>query len=150
MDDHLRPHVESLPTYLKDTIHLLNILDGLHVDTNTLLVCIDVVALYSSIPHQLGLTMVRSFLDERTNIHQDYNMFILKLLEFILTHNAFIFYCFQYLQMQGVAMGIICALFYAKLYLGGWEWTIFGSEDLSMYFRYVSSWQRYIDDILIF
>lgn len=26
IDDYLRPHVESLPSYLKDTIHLLTIL----------------------------------------------------------------------------------------------------------------------------
>lgn len=77
-------------------------------------------------------------------------MFILELLEFILTHNAFIFDRSHYLQMQGMAMWTTCALSYANLYLGEWELTIFGSEDLSMYFCHISLWRRYIDDILIF
>lgn len=58
VDRLLQPLVEGLPSHIKDTIHLLQILDGLHVKGDTLLVDIDVEALYSSIPHDLGLSVI--------------------------------------------------------------------------------------------
>lgn len=42
IDDYLHPHVESLSTYLKYTIHVLTVLEGLYVPTNTILASIDV------------------------------------------------------------------------------------------------------------
>lgn len=47
INDYLRPSVESLPSYLKDTIHLLTILDNVHVTEETQLASIDVEVLYS-------------------------------------------------------------------------------------------------------
>ena len=37
-----------------------------------------------------------------------------------------------------------------KPVLGGWEWSIFSFEHLSMYLCHISLLQRYIIDILIF
>lgn len=44
------PHVLSIPSYIRDTIHLLQNVDELQVLTEALLVAIDVQALYTSIP----------------------------------------------------------------------------------------------------
>lgn len=63
--DYLRPHVESLSTYLKDTIHLLTILEGLSVPMNTILASINMEALYSSIAHTRGISVTATFLSER-------------------------------------------------------------------------------------
>lgn len=49
--------VEALPSYT-DTIHLPQILDSLHVNVDTILVAIDVEALYSLIPHDSGLSVI--------------------------------------------------------------------------------------------
>lgn len=43
---------------------------------------------------------------------------------FVLTHNWFVFKGFQYLQVQGVAMGTRTPAI-ANLYLGAWEQMIF-------------------------
>lgn len=42
IDQHLRPHVMDLPSYTKDTIHLLQILDSLVVSDSAILVTVDV------------------------------------------------------------------------------------------------------------
>lgn len=73
IDNYLRPHVEPLPCFLKDTIHLLTILDNTHVTDDTILASIDVEALYSSIPHDKGLLIYASFLRERSNEYHKYN-----------------------------------------------------------------------------
>lgn len=64
VDEYLRPHVVTLPSYIKDTTDLLKNLDSLIVPTDCLLVAIDIEALYSSIPHNLGVETISKFLDE--------------------------------------------------------------------------------------
>lgn len=54
VDDYLRPHNTLLPSYLKDTIQLLKILDKINLPPGCLLVMIDIESLYSSIPHERG------------------------------------------------------------------------------------------------
>ncbi|KAM9320087.1 uncharacterized protein PAF06_004553 [Gastrophryne carolinensis] len=109
IDHHLQPLVYQLPSYLKDTGHLLRILDGLTVPPGTFLVGLDVEALYSSIPHQQGLAAIRFFLNELDISRHNLNIFILRLLEFVLTHNFFLFNGSLYHQVQGTAMGTTCA-----------------------------------------
>lgn len=119
--DYLHPYVDGLYSCLKDTIHPLMILDNLHVDEEATLVFIDVEALYSNNFHSSGINMVLPFLKQRSAEFTLYNNLVFELLEFILTHNEFMFDGSHYLQVQGEAMGTTCALLYANLYLGGWE-----------------------------
>lgn len=44
VDNQLRPLVEDFPSHIKDTIHFLQMLDGLHIDGQTILVAIDLEA----------------------------------------------------------------------------------------------------------
>lgn len=48
VDTYLQPYVVSLPSFVKDTIHLLQIIDGVIISDDSILVGIDVEALYSS------------------------------------------------------------------------------------------------------
>lgn len=57
LDRHLRPFVIGLPSYVHDTIHLLQSLEGLHISPHTFLVAIDIEALYSSLYIALSLTI---------------------------------------------------------------------------------------------
>lgn len=74
------------------------------------------------------------------------NTFILKLLEFILTRNYFLFMDQMYLQIQGVAS---CAPSYANLYLGGWERMVFSDDLMEPFLDHVLGWFRFIDDLLV-
>jgi len=68
LDFILQPIVQSLPSYNKDTNHALNLLDKVNTSPTfypCLLFTLDVVALYTSIPHTDGLRAPTFFLDRR-------------------------------------------------------------------------------------
>ncbi|KAM5151821.1 cytochrome P450 2W1-like [Mantella aurantiaca] len=118
VDLHLRPYVMSLPSFIQDTPHLLRTIHDLQVPPGSWLVAIDVEALYSSIPHELGCQAINSFLQQRPQNEWKFNNFMLQALKFILHHNIFCFNNQIFLQRQGVAMGTSCAPSYANLFLG--------------------------------
>ncbi|XP_072016901.1 uncharacterized protein [Amphiura filiformis] len=67
LDEILRPIVESLPTYVRDSPHALRILNELDIhDERLLLFTMDVKSLYTCIPHDEGLRALRFFLDQRS------------------------------------------------------------------------------------
>jgi hypothetical protein len=50
----LRPFVENLPSYIKDTTDYLKKILNLTIPENTTLVTMDVTSLYTNIPHDDG------------------------------------------------------------------------------------------------
>ncbi|XP_040293005.1 uncharacterized protein LOC121004741 [Bufo bufo] len=122
---------------------MLRRLNGIHVDPDVVLVTCDIESLYTSIYHDQGVRASRSFL---TMSDYDNGMieFILTLLEFMLTHNYFLFKDRLFLQLQGTAMGASCAPAYANLFLGLWEREIV--QETPGYDAALL-WSRYIDDV---
>ncbi|CAJ0946852.1 unnamed protein product [Ranitomeya imitator] len=128
---------------MKDTTDVLRRIDGLVLEEDMWLVTCDVESLYTSIDHSHGMRAAKFFLD-MTNLGPELIHFILELLQFILTHNFFVFKDRPFLQLQGTAMGASCAPSYANLFLGLWERdTVLDTPGHSS----VVSWLRYIDDI---
>lgn len=84
IDDYLRLHVASLLSYLGDTVQVLRALDGLNVLPDAILVMVDIEALYLSILHKLGLSVVSHFLMERGTSAYQMNSFIIRLLNHVL------------------------------------------------------------------
>lgn len=120
IDAYLQPFVLTLPSFIKDTI--LQKIDELSYTDESILVAIDIEALYSSIPNTKGLTAISRILKQGSRYDTALNEFINDGLEFILHHNSFLFDGSQYFQVQGVqgvAMGTRCAPSYVNLYLGG-------------------------------
>lgn len=128
---------------------MLQIPDNLHIPEHSILVTIDVEALYSLIPHDKGLVGIMHILHTKATHEQAYNEFIIPLLEFILKHHIFTFNGSQYLHIQGVAMGTCCAPAYANLYLGEWEQMLFTDELMLMYTDHISAWYHYINNIFV-
>lgn len=90
VDNTIKPSVQNLPTYLKDSLHLLHICQQLRLPPGKLLVTIDhVKSLYSNILHQKGIQTINEFLLK--DAQHKCGTFILDLLFFILTHNYFMF-----------------------------------------------------------
>ncbi|XP_069613347.1 uncharacterized protein [Ranitomeya imitator] len=113
-----------------------------------LLVTADIEQLYTSIRHVDGLRASRFYL-ESSNLDPDLRELVLELLEFILTHNFFVFKDRFFLQRQGTAMGAACAPSYANLFLGYWEREIFqGGAQPVPHVHQILGWYRYIDDVL--
>ncbi|XP_040178452.1 uncharacterized protein LOC120911183 [Rana temporaria] len=149
VDSHLKPFVLHLPSYIKDTIHLLQKVQHFKVSPGALLVAIDVEALYSSIPHSLGLSAIKNTLLPIFRGDRRLGEFLIMALEFILYHGVFSFDGSHFLQVQGVAMGTSCAPSYANLYLGEWEKLFLTSTPVQPLIHLVSGWHRYIDVLMI-
>ncbi|XP_077136883.1 uncharacterized protein LOC143793776 [Ranitomeya variabilis] len=138
IDFYLKPMVETLPSYVRDTTDALARVDGILVDHNTLMVTADVESLYTCIDHEQGIDAVRLFLGASDRDGP--------LCDLVLTHNFFVFKDQFYLQKRGTAMGAACSPSYANLFLGSWERSLFGDEGPRAA-SHVLCWHRYIDDI---
>ncbi|OCT59677.1 hypothetical protein XELAEV_18000535mg [Xenopus laevis] len=103
-------------------------LNGLVLDSDCILVGLDVEALYMSIPYDRGLAALTSIFELIHKPIDEHHGFIVEALRFVLYHNVFLFDGTYYLQRQGVAMGAKCAPSYANLYLGEWECHVFSNE----------------------
>ncbi|CAJ0934348.1 unnamed protein product [Ranitomeya imitator] len=144
VDFYLQRCVESLPSFVKDTTDVLRRFDGLTLEDDMWLVTCDVESLYTSIDHSHGMRAAQFFLN-MTNLSTELIQFILNLLQFIPTHNYFVFKDRPFLQLQGTAMGASCAPSYANLFLGLWERdTVLDTPGHGS----VILWLRYIDDVL--
>ena len=96
--------------FIKKIKHLKNIPD------NALLVTTDVVGLYPSIPHEVGLRALKEILDrmeEKKICTQD----LVKMAEFVLKNNYFEFKSQVKQQISVVAISIKFALTYACIFM---------------------------------
>ncbi|XP_073508111.1 uncharacterized protein [Phyllobates terribilis] len=146
IDYYLKPLAQTLPSYVRDSTEVLTRINNITLETDMILVTSDVEALYTCIDHGQGIEAVRFFLG-MSNWDGRTCELVVELLEYILTHNFFVFKDQFYVQKRGTAMGAACAPSYANLFMGYWERTIFGDEDAQM-MSSVPMWLRYIDDIL--
>ncbi|XP_053575255.1 leucine--tRNA ligase, cytoplasmic [Bombina bombina] len=145
LDHILQPTMLSLPGYIKDSTHLITQLkDIVWKDTYTW-VTIDVAALYSNIPHTLGLEAINIMLHQHSNYSDQFISFIVQVTEFLQKHNFFMFQGEYYLQRCGTVMGAKFALAYANIYMGWLELNrIFAdsfpfSDNVILYGRFIDN-----------
>ena len=110
MDHWLQPIVTKLPSYVQDTTHMLQVLQdwNLHYgpfDDNTLLVTLDVVGLYTNIPHDDLHTTLHHFLDNGTASNSPPVEELIRIMDHVLTNNVFEFDGELFQQVFGTAMG---------------------------------------------
>lgn len=146
VDEHLKPLVQALPSYCKDSFHFLEILRNLQLPSSgehpVLMAVIDVVSLYTNIPHDEGLAALRWSLNGRVDGAEPSSDFLTGLAELVLTKNAFSFEGLHYLQIKGTAMGTRMAPSYANIFMGRLEQEFLSREPLQPFL-----WVRYIDDV---
>lgn len=131
-------------------IHVLQVLENVVFNPDSLLVAIDVETLYSSIPHHLGLAAIQHILSQSHRDDKKIHKFRISALEYILLHNIFTFDGSHYLQVQGVAIGTSCVPSYENLYLGEWERSLLDDDDdIVPLMSNITSWYCYIDDVLL-
>ena len=138
----LNPLAKKLPSHVRDSFHLIALLRTARLRPTSLLVTLDVRALYTNVPIEEGLQRVRrAFIQHPDPNRPDTE--ILELLHLSLTANDFVFEEKAYLQTSGVAMGKAFGGSFCNLYMGEWESTALASASLRP-----SLWLRYQDDIL--
>ncbi len=146
-DIELRPLVLLMLSYIKDTTHFLKRLASLGPQPpGTILVVLDVNALYPSIPiedglHQVGLRIHKY----RDRYKKPSTSALIKLMRLVLEKNNFQFNGVNYLQIAGTAMGTRMAPQFANLYMAQFEekYVYSYKPDLDKY------WFRFIDDVFL-
>lgn len=149
---HLCP---SIPSYIKDDMEFLNHIPAI-VPEETLLTSFDVTSLYTNIPHDLGLTAVKYWIEEkRDEIDSRFETnFILEATKIVLEKNTFYNDGNKYRQIKGTAMGTKIAPTYANLVMGYLEQQMY--RQISVQFDQnfcdyvIQFWKRYLDDCIIF
>lgn len=147
IDSLIKDLVNTLPSYVCDTGDILSKIENLAFPGDVLLVGIDIEALYTSIPHEWGISAVFHFFEKHYSTMGAQNEFIIELLDLALKHNYFQFLGNSFQQRCSTSMGAPWAPAYACLHLRWWEEeVVYGSP---MYLGHARTWLRYINDILM-
>ena len=118
----LKPLMQSLPSYVKDTTDFIQKLKSTKLaHAKSYLVTLDVSSLYNNIPHKDGLDACRFFLNNASTSNDLPVESILKLVELVLENNHFQFNKENYMQEMGTAMGSPMAPAYSSLFMGKLE-----------------------------
>ena len=117
LDYHLQPLARQVKSYLKDTNDFVRKLRDLPSLPDDVLLCtIDVVGLYPNIPHDDGLTAIKTALDkreEKTILTES----LLELAKCVIKNNIFEHNCRFFKRKQGTAIGTKMAPPYAILFM---------------------------------
>ncbi|XP_063775638.1 uncharacterized protein LOC134911273 [Pseudophryne corroboree] len=148
LDVFLQPVVQSQKTYLKDTISLIIHLQSLPVlPSNAFLCTLDIVSLYTNIPHSGGLSAVTTLLSSSPLYTGSELSFFIKLLELTLKRNYFLFDSRWFVQQQGCAMGSCVAPAFANSYMFEVErQALFNEKEVA---EKIPFFVRYIDDLFL-
>ena len=148
--DHFSKEIpEKLDSHIKDTPHLLRMLENLNQTCtqpeNAILVSIDVVGLYPNIPQDEGMKAFREYISDPMYRDQTIpSTLLMTFLRYVLSFNSFVFDGKLYLQCWGTAIGTKVAPTYANIFMADLEKKILTewrgcSPDL---------WKRFLDDII--
>ena len=141
IDHFLQPLASKHESYLKDTSDFLNKLKEVKVNESSLIVTLDVEAMYTNIDHESGLTAVKKAFEENPDPTRP-DQHILDLLELSLKNNDFQFNGETFLQIKGTAMGKKYAPSYANIFMAHFE-----TEAMKKYSLKPTVYFRFLDDI---
>ncbi|XP_069495705.1 uncharacterized protein [Ambystoma mexicanum] len=147
LDEALKPFVIQMPSYIRDSTHILQSLQDIIWEPDYLLATIDVVALYTNINHDLALQTIDYVFRNTSASYSDHVSMLKQFLQFVLGNNMFIFNDQFYLQVRGVAMGAKFAPSLANLFMSFYEETHILNQ--VQFVSNIVMWRRYIDDIFL-
>lgn len=128
LDTYLTVAEKNIPYILRDTTAYLNILKDVNLTENSNLFTMDVVSLYTNIPHEEGARWVSDFYEETLHLWDsqapdikpvDKNT-IYKMIITILENTTFTFDNKYYTQNYGTTMGAIFSVKFANIYMHKW------------------------------
>ena len=138
----LQPYMPTIPSSIYDTDDFIRIIRNIiDLHSDVLLVTLDVVSLYPSIPDDFGLCALKDFLLDR-NLPNIVVNGIHNMTELVLKKNVFEFNSECLLQTSGTAIGTKIAQAYANIVM-----SIFERNLLTGSCNKPLVWFRYIDDI---
>jgi hypothetical protein len=122
IENELSENIKQLPSYIKDTTDFLNKLQSIEqpLPPETIMFCLDVKALYPSVPRNETRNACRIDLDKRTNPKLPTED-ALKLIDTVPENNIFAFNDKTYVQTEGTAIGSRLGMSYACTHMGEWK-----------------------------
>ena len=138
--DHFIGPLVLLPnSYIRDSTHLINILNKFNMPPGMLLCTMDITSLYTNIPQNEGIQSIKELLaiHRHTNT-SPHNSYIVELHEVVLTNIYFDFNGQHYHHISDTAMGTKLAPLYANLFMTKFVYT---------YHLQPTLWKRFIDGI---
>ena len=144
LDHVLQPSAQSYPDFLRNSTELVNILENITVPEETILVTLDVISLYPSLPQGECLDIIhREMFEPQELIIFNPNL-VTHLLHTNINNNYFQFAGVTFLQPQGTAMGASFSPTIANIYM-----SIMLHNFLTTASEKPLLLKRYIDDIFI-
>lgn len=146
VEKHCQPLAEKIPTRIKDTQHLLKIIDELNskeLPSDAILVSFDIVNMFPSIDNKMGISAVQKALETREDKTPS-TQCILEALEICLTHNNSMFDGKHLIQTNGTAMGAANSCSYSDIAIEEIDNIVMQSKDTS--FPELLYFGRYRDD----
>lgn len=132
----LQPLVGNTSSFVKDSRHFIDIISGIRLEPNDIMVSFDVESLFTNVPVKECLEVVRQKLREN-NISENFIVLLRNCLE----GNYFLYRGQYYLQIDGVAMGSPVAPVLANIWMEHFE------QALHLQLSTVKLWKRYVDDV---
>ncbi|XP_063385614.1 uncharacterized protein LOC134671708 [Cydia fagiglandana] len=129
--------VGKTSSYVKDSRHFIDIVKGIRLEPDEIMVSFDVESLFTNVPLIECLDIIKKKLQE-CNISEKY----ITLLEHCLEGNYFIYQGQYFLQVDGVAMGSPVAPVIANIWMEHFEELALESGP-----NVIRMWKRYVDDI---
>ena len=92
MDHFIGPLVPLYQSFIRDSTHLINILNELTLQPGILLCTMDITSLYTNITHNEGIQAIKEMLAiHRLSNDLPHKSYIIELLDVVLTNNHFEF-----------------------------------------------------------
>ena len=120
----IKPLVDQSPHHLKNTQHFIQQLQGKRLEPGETIASFDVKALFTSVPVQPSIQIVKQRLHQDNTLLQRTSMSIpqiTSLLEFCLSHTYFLFQGKYYEQVQGAVMGSPISPLIANIFMEEFE-----------------------------